>query len=372
MNEEAKLKIVKARIALISEQPFFGALALRLLMVEDNTQPTLWVDGKRVGYNAQFIIDTPHSQVKAAVAHEVGHCVFEHIARRGVRNPAKWNKAGDYVINAMLKDAGFDIGESWLYNPAYANMSADHIYSLLPEEPPGGGGGGGGIGQPGGALCDIRDAESQKDPSQVDEWKIAAVQAANAAKQAGKLPGALERFVHEMLNPKADWRTMLRRFVTEKSKDDYSWARPKKMMIPHGVYLPTLYSENMGTVVVVSDDSGTIGAQIQAAFTAEIQSIRDSVRPIETIFISCDARINHVQSFDQHEQFTFVSKGGGGTDFRPPFDYLEEQGIRPACLIYLTDLYGPAPDVAPDYPVLWACTTKQEAPWGELVEIEID
>jgi predicted metal-dependent peptidase len=370
INEEAKHKITKARIALISEQPFFGALALRLLMVEDNSIPTLAVDGKSVFYNAEFVNSLSHSLTKSALAHEVGHCIFEHIARRGDRNPQKWNRAGDYVINAMLKNSGFELGDGWLHNAAWSDMTSDHIYTLLPDDN-GKGGGAPGVGEPGGALCEIRDADVKDDASSVDEWKIAAVQAAISAKQAGKLPGSLERFINEILNPKADWRTVLRRFVTEISKNDYSWQRPKKMMIPHEVYLPTLFSESMGTVVVVSDDSGSIGGPIQEAFASEIQAIRDAVRPIETIFISCDARINHTQSFDQYEPFVFTSRGGGGTDFRPPFDWIEQQGIKPACLIYLTDLYGPAPDAPPDYPVLWCCTTTQEHPWGERVEIEV-
>jgi predicted metal-dependent peptidase len=372
MNDEARKKILKARIALISEQPFFGALALRLKMVEDNSIPTLAVDGQHVFYNAEFILGLSHSLVKSAVAHEVGHCVFEHIARRGDRDPQKWNMAGDYIINGTIKDAGFELGDGWLYNAAYTPMTSDHVYTLIPDQPKGGGKSGvPGVGQPGGGLCDIRQANTAKDASSVDEWKIATVQAANAAKQAGKLPATLERFVHDLVNPKADWRAQLRRFITEISRNDYSWQRPKKMMIPHGVYLPTLYDQSMGIVVVVGDDSGSIGGPIQTAFCAEINAIRDSVRPIKTIYISCDARINHTQEFDQHEPFVFISKGGGGTDFRPPFDWLEEQGITPACLIYLTDLYGPAPNVPPDYPVIWACTTSQEAPWGERVEIEI-
>ena len=66
---------------------------------------------------------------------------------------------------------------------------------------------------------------------------------------------------------------------------------------------------------------------------------------------------------------TLKPAGGGGTDFRPPFAWVEEQEIRPACLIYLTDLrsrYFPRP---PDYPVLWAATTGRTAPFGETLRL---
>jgi predicted metal-dependent peptidase len=62
--------------------------------------------------------------------------------------------------------------------------------------------------------------------------------------------------------------------------------------------------------------------------------------------------------------------GGGGTDFCPPFQYVQDQGIRPECLVYLTDLYGPFP-AAPEYPTLWCSTTSQVAPFGTTIEIEV-
>ena len=244
MNEKALNQLTKARIDMIMLQPFFGTLALRLSLVEDPSCPTLWVDGKRIGYNPEFVLTLTHELTVAAVAHEVGHCIFDHISRRGPRNAQKWNRAGDYVINAMLNDAGFTIGESWLYDPAFAGMSADAVYNLLPDQPDDGGN----------PLCDIR--QSEPDPKQIDEWKMATAQAANAARAAGKLSKDLERFVGEILNPKADWRTVLRRFCVEENKDDYSWMRPNKRYIGAGFYIPSLHSHGMGELVVAVNLSG--------------------------------------------------------------------------------------------------------------------
>jgi predicted metal-dependent peptidase len=368
VDKQAETKLIRARIALITEQPFWGTLALRLRLVEDNSIPTLAVDGKTVWYNAKFINNLSDSLCKSAVAHEVGHCIYEHIARRGARQPSKWNKAGDYVINAMLKDSNFEIGDGWLFNPAYAGFSSDHIYNLLPDDPPGKGSG---AGDPGGELCEIRSGETNDDEQTVDEWKLATVQAATIAKQQGKLPASLERFIGNLVNPKTDWKTVLRRFVTEVSKNDYSWSRPKKMMIPHGFYLPTLYSETMGLLVAVIDVSGSIDQHTLNVFGSEIQAVRDSVHPEKTIIIYCDAKVQHVDEFLPEDVAEFKMHGGGGTDFRPPFDWLEQRGERPAAFLYLTDMYGCFPESAPDYPVLWCKTTDVDPPWGESVEIEV-
>lgn len=366
-------KLAKARTLLLIEQPFYGVLALRLQLVARNEIPTLAVDGTHIFYNEKFVDGLPGDQLRTAVAHEVGHCVFQHIGRRGARNPQKWNLAGDHVINLLLEEAKFaPIPGYWNADPQFKGMSTEQVYNLLPD------GDGGGDGQQ--PLCDIMDGgdhgdkpmdESERSLKESD-WKVAATQAANVAKQQGKLPASMERFVQEMNEAKVDWKAQLRRFITERSRDDYSWRHPNRKMLAYDYILPGLFSENMGTVVVVTDDSGSIGDDVLSAFEAEIKDIRASVMPAKTIHISCDARINHVAEFSMEEPFKIVSKGGGGTDFNPPFEWLAKRDIRPAALVYLTDLYGPAPQVPPDYPVLWCCTTKGlDGPWGETIHIDV-
>jgi hypothetical protein len=72
-DQNALFKLTKARIALITEYPFYGALALRLRLVEEPSFPTLAVDGERMFYNPQFVNEvlTPNT-TKAAIAHEGG------------------------------------------------------------------------------------------------------------------------------------------------------------------------------------------------------------------------------------------------------------------------------------------------------------
>lgn len=385
-----KKKLTRARIDMLAKQPFYGTLALRMQMVEmppeiragmqaKGMRPTAAVDGKKIYYAPEWMDKLSHEDVKTVLAHEVSHCVFEHIGRRGLRDPNKWNAAGDYAINIILKNAGFDFqGEGgWLCDPQYADMTADQIYKMLPDMPGGGGGGGsnpGGNGNgQGQAMCDILDGETKADPALQDEWKIATAQAAAVAHRAGKLPADLQRFIDDLLNPKTDWRTQLRRFITELSKNDYSWQRPNKMMLgEHGIYLPTLYSENMGTIVVAIDTSGSITQEMLTLFASEINAIRNDVHPEKTVVIYCDAHVNHVDEFTAEDILELKMHGGGGTDFRPPFDYIEENNLAPACLLYMTDGYGPFPDAPPAYPVMWCMTTKVEPPWGERLQLELD
>lgn len=375
MNLSAKDKLTKERINLIAKHPFFGTLALRLNLLEIDKQmeawfhsnglrPTMAVDGRNIFYSEDFVNTIGPKLLLSALAHEVMHCVLTHMTRQGSRIQMKWLRATDYAVNGTLKRSGFELHENWLYDPKYnEKWSAEMIYNDLPddtEEEP---------------QDYVMVASESEDPALNHEWEVAVQQAAFAARQAGKLPSDLERFVQELVAPKIDWRTQLRRFITETSKSDYSWQRPNKFLLPMGTIMPGLYSQHMNVLVPVIDDSGSIGPKILDAFAGEVGGARDSARPKRTVLISCDARVNHVDDLDEFAEFSpklVRTHGGGGTDFRPPFEWIRNEGIRPSCLIYLTDGYGPFPEYPPDYPVMWCITTDVVPPWGEHLKITAD
>lgn len=369
-NKHAEQKILKARTNLLLQHYFWGQLALYLKMVEEPSCPTLAVDGKHIFYNPDFILGLSDELVRSAIAHEIGHCMFSHMTRRAGRDSKVWNYAGDYAINLVLKDAGMRLGEGWLLDEKYRGMSAEHIYDLLKEE--GEGGGQGDPGDKGGPLCEIRDGASSAPEAQEQEmnWQLAVGSAARQAQAMGKLPAGMERFVDEAGQNKVPWRDVLHRFINQLARDDYTWARPNRKFVAFGAYMPSLYSERMGPIVVVIDTSGSIDQPTLNAFGAEIKAIAAQARPEKLTVIYCDAAVNHVDEFGPGEDITFNMHGGGGTDFRPPFAYLDEQGETPAALVYLTDMHGAFPESA-DFPVLWAATSDREGPFGETVKLEI-
>ena len=375
MNETIRKQLVRARTALYIEDPFYGILALRLKLVEKDSIKTLCVSHSTIYYNPHFVETLSPALTKSAIAHEIGHIIYDHIDRRCGRDPHKWNCAGDYVINAVLHNTeyidgsgkpykAFEIGKNWLYNPAFEGMTSDHIYTLLPDDD-----GSDPLGemQEGEGFGD--ETPEEREAARLD-WKIAATQAAAIAQKQGKLPADMARFVEAMVDNKVDWRARLRKFATEVTKADTSWTRAQRRMVPFGYYLPSLHSEAMGTFVSGIDTSGSIDDYTLQMFAAEIQAIRLATTPLKMVNIYCDAEVAHVDEYDQTEELAFKGHGGGGTDFRPVFDYVEENDVKPACLIYLTDGYGPFPDSPPPYPVLWVMTTDVVAPWGETVRIE--
>jgi len=383
-------KMVKARANLVMAHPFFGTLALRLKMVPDTSIKTGVCDGTSIRYNPEFVDGLSQSKVQGFLAHTVMHPAMLHHTRRGTRDKAKWNKACDYAINQILIKAGFDLPEGTFASAQYAGMPAEHIYSILPDEPENNGGGGG-VGSGGnnnqdpnqdpggdGGVDDSPNSQnsgaSQSQQGQEEaEWKIAVAQAAHVAKQSGKLPAGVERMMEDLMDPVLPWRDILRRFMTEKCNDDFSWARGNRRFIAQGLYLPSRRSDDaMGEMVVVIDTSGSIRERELAEFGSEIKAIIEEVKPSKTYVIYCDAAVAHVDTFGPSDELFFKLHGGGGTDFRPPFKWLKDRDIEPRALVYLTDGYGSFPEEEPAFPTMWCINNRDVVPpHGEHLVLEV-
>lgn len=355
-----ELLMVRARVALLTNQPFFGDLALGLMMVEDPTlnPPTLATDGKKLFYHPDWVGAQSPDIIESGVAHEVMHKALNHLARRDGRSPGRWNVAIDHASNLILKEAGFTILNDWYCDTKFTGMSAEQIYDMLPES----------AGKKGGfdQHVDIKLTDEE-----LDEIKREVIQAGESQRRHGNVPKGLERFIESINEVRADWRSVMTRFATEVAKNDFSWVRVNPRLAAYGVFMPSLYSQSLGVLAVGVDTSGSISQAVLDAFAGHLAEVKGQAQPRMTHVIYCDAAVNHVDQFDQHEDLRLEPHGGGGTDFCPVFDHITEHNIQPACCMYLTDGYGRFPEQAPGYPVLWLMTTDVQPPWGEVVRIEV-
>jgi predicted metal-dependent peptidase len=131
---ETDIRMTRARAQLIQSQPFFGSLAMRLLLIERQDIETLATDGKHLFYRPGFLDELDEDLTRFGVAHEVLHCALGHHTRRGGRDPKQWNIACDYVINQMLYVAGFKM-PNWVYrDQKYNGLNAEQVYRLLEEQ----------------------------------------------------------------------------------------------------------------------------------------------------------------------------------------------------------------------------------------------
>jgi predicted metal-dependent peptidase len=306
------------------------------------------------------------------------HNALGHHARRGHRDKVRWNIAADLAVNPLLTEAGFKlpVGACIPGQGQYAELlkgkSAEEYYALLPNDSSGqiegqcpDPGGCGGVMDPGdGSPAACKEAEA--------EAAVAVSQAERVAKLRGDLPDGIARLVKEVLEPKVDWREVLRAFISQFARNDYSWAHPNRRFIHHGLYLPGLRSEELGDAVLAIDTSGSVGRDNLNRFAGEAEGILQAYECTLTILYH-DASIQHVQTWRSTDgPLVLEPKGGGGTDHRPVFEWIREQGIDPACLICLTDLESSFPEEPPDYPVLWATVGagKTKVPFGIQVEID--
>lgn len=369
---DVKKRVSEARASLILDSPFFGALALRLKVEEDPSCDTAWVNGQTMGFNPAFVASLTHNQLVGLVAHEVMHAACGHPWRRDNRDQGKFNKACAYAVNPILVDAGFTVPENSLLDPDFHGKSAEWIYDRLPDSDGDGGSGG----QPGqGQNGEVRDAptaqeESDQTPPTESDWQQAVRQAAAVAKARGALPASLDRNVADATRPRADWRSVLARFVQQAAQADYSWSHPNRRYFASGLFLPGLRSQEMGPMAVVTDSSGSVDDVLLGQFNAELQAIVDAVQPLRVHVLSCDSAVQSHEVFERGDPVRVTAKGGGGTDFRPAFAAIADINEPVVAVVYMSDLDGVFPDREPDVPVLWACVGDRKAPFGELVRLD--
>ena len=208
-------------------------------------------------------------------------------------------------------------------------------------------------------------------------WDEAMHQALNLAKAQGKAPGAVEETIQGAHRSTLDWRSLLRRYMTDAAARDYSWSVPNRRFIDSGLYLPSIRSEGMGTLAVIIDTSGSVDSDALAVFWSEVREVAAEIEPESTIVLQVDAAVQDEEHYAPAElPERIVVKGRRGTDFRPGFERLAEQGIRPAVCLYFTDMdCDRYPETEPSYDVLWCdwgdgvglwC---QPPPWGEHIRI---
>jgi predicted metal-dependent peptidase len=351
------------------------------------------------------------------------------------RNPLVWNIAADYAINENLIEAGFKLPEGACLDKKYYGMGTEEIYSLLMKEieeqkdkekgegtggMPGLNGSGGeqgkGSSEPnqdeenededgeGSSDGDPSDGNSsgkddpkeekpEKEKPPVDpngyggvlpapkgsekeskaEWTSAVKSAMTAGR--GTLPGNLKRILEEANEEKIAWHVLLRDFVEMTARNDYNWMRPNTRHLGRGFVLPSLLSEELNSVVIAVDTSGSINVPMLNQFAKEASAVLGSYQT-EIRVVYCDSKVQGDETFTSEDlPMEMNPKGGGGTAFEPVFKWVEDEGIMPSCLIYFTDMYGSFPKTEPDYPVMWVTDTKgydKKVPFGTVIEFEMD
>ncbi len=373
VDAAAKEKLITARIGLLLKAPFFGNLATRMNLVNaDEWCPTAATDGRKFYYISEFVNKMPLKQVEFLVGHEVLHAVYDHMGRRGGRDPKIWNIADDYCVNADLIDQR--IGEKitvvgMLYDPKYKGMSAEEVYDdlmqnankinidqlaqqLLDEHMDGDdeGDGDGDGDKDGKGRPRVSSEERKAIRDEIKEAMLAAAQAVGA----GNLPGGVKRMIKDMTEPQVSWKELLEQQIQSTIKNDYSFARPGRKSWHMDAILPSQKPGETIDIFIGIDTSGSISGNDLKIFFSEIKGIMDSYTEYKIKVFGWDTEIGGIGEFtsDNLADITeFDPQGGGGTDPMCVWEYLKENDIEPKKLIMFTDycFFGWSPQEVENY-----------------------
>lgn len=392
----AKDILKRARTRLISEDcPFWGILCMDMDLIEDESgeqcSGTLSTDGKSIWYYPPFIEQHSIGEVEFFLAHESGghkgllhHVRLRELMMKETVDLKTFNEAADYVANLILVDA--KIGKppkGLLYDPRFAGLNVEQVYRILmkekqqqpaPSTPSSGsqttsfdpGQCGGVLPAPADQLPDLKEFEA--------DAKADIRKAVQASRKAGNLPNGLRQFVERLLEPKVDWRSLLREYAEEKARNDYSWYRPNKRFLPHNLYMPTLDSRELGEIVVMIDASGSITDNQAQALLSEVTGLAQEYpnTTIHLIFFATSATdpIEITDADDVLKTKNLQLRIGSGTDYKPPFDKIKN--LSPVLTVILTDGYcGSFPKGPPSSSVLWIINNRDRfvPPFGEVIRM---
>ena len=369
MNLTPQQRLERAHVSLIRDPEYMmlaGIIMYGNSTVEDAPDGTAMTDGVDTVYSQQFIANLTDQELMGLVLHEKMHCAYKHMyiwQWMYEEDPDLANMACDFVINLPIqdryaKDKFVKLPDGGCVDEQYRGMDAGEVYRKLKQQFPNGlpkGMKGNGF--------DKHDWSKGKEMS-VKEVDDLTKQIDQAMRQGGILAAKagvnVDRSILEMLQPKVDWRDALREFVTNsKVGDDYSsYRRINRRFQSQDLMLPTTFSDRIFRIAVGVDTSGSIGNRELAAFLSEAQSIFESVKPELVDLIYWGHNVAAHETYDEHALATLREstkpKGGGGTAPSCMSTYINDNGIKPDCIVMLTDgeVFG---DWGTDWPapVLW-------------------
>lgn len=407
LNEAAR-NFIGARVKLLFNHPFFGQLGLRLIPepADPKVIPTAATDGRKIYYNPHFINALTVEENVFLVAHELGHCIYEHMIRREKRDHMLWNIAGDYVINNMIDEAIVHSQSNEKYckvievvqpflDHNYDEWTTEEIYDDLLEQQQGGqcpsqngdlidvhidpsgagdgDGDGDGPGDGSGTITIGKGLSEEEQRDLENSWRDAVIQAAQTA-GADNIPGGIKRMIKELLEPQMDWREIIRAQIESSLKSDYTWLRPNRKGWHMTAILPGMDNDFQIDVALAIDTSGSISQEMLTEFVSEVAGIMEQYEEYRIRIWQFDTQVygfDEFKSDDGRDIREYEISGGGGTDFMANWTYMIDQEIEPDQFIMFTDgqpydSWG-LEDYCDTVFLIHTAYGKPEAPFGQSV-----
>ena len=358
-------KISQAKAKLLVDYPYFGTLASRLeLIVNDNIE-SFKSNGVTLEYREEYLDELALDEVAFLLANGAMHFVLAHQNRKNNRSGWLWQMATDIAVNDMLLQNGLEMPYGAQYRERFSGMYAEEIYAELKSD----------------ILREDEDLEYEADESDDVEKKEQeeilteqllaeeAISLLESQLKQGEAPQSIERFFELENRSKINWREELHEAIDRYFLDDYVMMPPSKKLLYEGIYLPSNSSQTFRLVIAV-DSSGSVDEKLLNLFLSEVSFIMEATKNYIIDLIICDDKVHSHEIFTSGEELKLSLKGGGGTDFRPLFSFVDEQIDDLQLLLYFTDLEGTFPIEEPPYSVKWVTPKEKSIPFGSLIVLE--
>jgi len=370
--------VERMQVSLMND-PRFSALAGIFMIgsteVRDDVD-TAYTDGVNTVYGSAFVASLDAAELRGLIYHEKGgHILYRHLStwkHLSKINASLANKAMDYVINLQIEDFNdpkfIRLPKGGLVDERFRGMDAGQVFRILEAE-----------GDDGGGYefdehdWDAADAMTKEEVEAVAKDINAAVR--QGALVAGILGHKIDRSVRELLAPTVDAREALRDVMVSvcMGNDMSTWRKVSRRWLAQDLYMPTRYSEAVGSLLVGVDTSGSVSNGALRVALSELVGVCEMVRPERLDLVYWDSAIAAHEVYGRSDIANIASttkpKGGGGTHPQCVVNYIAKHNLAPECVVMITD--GDVSDWGKDWPcpVVWLMTTKAVAPTGVTIHI---
>lgn len=385
-------KIACARTNCARALPYFSDFMLSTIVVLTEGLPDYALAGVdcwgRMYIRPQWAETADLDTIAGVVLHEVLHLVQQHYRRlRGYlgREPLAheayiWNLAADCTINPIVLACKFPLPDGCVFPEKFGlpdNLITEEYYELLRDKvqftecdvPAGAfsaGSASDGISRPWESPLpkDLSDTSQPAIIDEMDQTLLARKAAERILHERGRgtVPGGLERWACEVLEPEIDARRQLLSLVSQgldqiRGSQYHSYRRLRRRQGQVGILLPGSYSKTPRVTVII-DTSGSMPREdthLACGLVGRVLNALPDRRGVRVLVGGVQTEI--AQQVFRPEQIQLCD--GGGTDMAHIIRQAAEERPTPQLIVVVTDGYTPWPDQELPMPVV-ACVVTDD------------
>lgn len=372
---------------LLTDDPKFVFFA-SLLQIEDKLDTEVksaCTDGTVIRWNPTFIDEQNDKQLFGTMLHELMHIALLHpTVAANFEDKDRMQVAADLAVNSILQDMGVKLPEGIVmpgegqFSHLEKLQSLEQYYHLLsemddediPKDQPG-------EFEQAGSEAQRQAGEGQA-PAMSQELASEIVKAMvgnalKACENVGNMPGSLRQGIQAAIEPKVDFKTILKRYRTKVVRGGADWTRLNRRLQAAGANVARNRRRKCNNVLILWDCSGSMSEKQASQCIAETLEVFGEVAGSVHLW-QHDVDVVHKDELRQGQPLPVIErKTDGGTSHVELFNRIEESGLKVDVVVCLTDCQTSYPDDAPCYDTVWvshvAVKDRNVPPFGELLVV---